>query len=165
MATNLAPMFSGGGQEMAVRPGTENLLGVVSFGLRVEKLVGEGSGDYLRVKKMREQLVASLNSVAGVGIHALEAENVGNTVSLYLSGCGGEDLLLQLENAGIVASGGSACNSGLREPSHVLLALGASDWAASNSVRLSLGPSNELRDIERMVSVIKAAKASHGAHK
>jgi cysteine desulfurase len=134
--SKLARHVAGGGQERARRPGTENMLGILSLGLRAQAVLnGEVRWDHARQVKV--DLLNQLQEVIpGFALHG--APDLPNTFNFHVEGVAGDDILLNLDLAGIAASSGSACSSGVGRPSHVLAAMGYSDWVARNSVRVSL---------------------------
>jgi len=78
---------------------------------------------------------------------------------IHLPGMEGETLLMQLDLAGFAVASGSACSSGKREPSHVLLAMGATQEEARGSLRISFGPGNTMEDVQALVEALAAAHA------
>lgn len=160
----LQGLLVGGGQERARRPGTENVPGILSFGLRARDLVaGDGAEWKHRVtvqKEMQQQLLAGLAGIAGAVVHGDPANGVANTVNFHVDGVAGDDLLLNLDLGGVAASSGSACSSGVGRPSHVLKAMGYSDWIALNSVRLSFGkPDDSAGDAAQIIQIIRQTVA------
>lgn len=154
--SKLQALMLGGGQERARRPGTENVPGIISFGLRAKDLLVAGPDSWSeRERPLQLALVEALARVPGAVIHGDPAAGVANTVNFHVERVPGDDLLLNLDLAGIAASSGSACSSGVGRPSHVLLAMGCSEWVALNSVRVSFGPGVSLADVERIVEVIR----------
>jgi cysteine desulfurase len=69
-----------------------------------------------------------------------------------------------MDLSGIQAGNGSACSTGVARPSHVMLALGYSEWVALNSVRISLSGSNTLQDVQAILEVIRQVCARLKAH-
>ncbi len=126
-----------GTQEKASRGGTENLTGIVSLGAAascVDPLAWES-----RVRPIRERLEQEVSKrISGVRINGAGAPRVANTLSLSFDGIDRSGLVPALDLAGFAVSSGSACSSGVDEPSHVLMALGHSRGLASASIRVSL---------------------------
>jgi cysteine desulfurase len=85
----------------------------------------------------RTQWLAALAEIPGTVVNGDTSDQLPNTVNFSVEGIPGEDILLNFDLAGIAASSGSACSSGVSRPSHVLTAMGRSEWAALNSVRVS----------------------------
>lgn len=153
----LARFAMGGGQERSRRPGTENLPGILSFGIRAHEIVStlEWLKFETELRSFLVQLISELKTIDGLVIHGDPERSVANTVNFHIEGVAGDDLLLNLDLAGIAASSGSACSSGAGRPSHVLLAMGYSEQVALNSVRLSFGARGSTGDLQRIVRVLK----------
>jgi cysteine desulfurase len=155
--TKIAPRFYGGHAERDLRPGTENVPGIVGLGKAAElarKLLTEDSA---RISSLRDRLEAALiERVPTVRRNGDSARRVPNTSNLEFPGAGGEALLIGLDLLGIECSTGAACSSGSTEPSHVLLASGLSYDEARSSLRFSLGRATTAREIEHAITVIPA---------
>jgi cysteine desulfurase len=147
----LAGLMAGGGQERARRPGTENMPGIVSFGLICDELKARG---IKAPRETQQALLTRLADIPGFALHGDPSKGLANTINFHVDGVGGDDLLLNLDLAGIQASSGSACSSGAARPSPVLLAMGYDEWVALNSVRLSWASDLPVADIDRVVKVI-----------
>ncbi|MDR3607676.1 MAG: cysteine desulfurase family protein [Oligoflexia bacterium] len=128
-----------GKQEKGRRGGTENLLGIVSMGAAAQDL--DPVAWTKRVSPLRDRLQSVIRQrpgLAGVQINGEEAPRVANTLSLSFEGVGGDGLVMALDLAGYSVSAGSACSSGVLEPSHVLLAMGRTKAQAVSAIRVSL---------------------------
>ena len=152
----LALLSAGGGQERGRRPGTENMPGIVSFGLKCEELHGQELAHAACMRRLRDAFIEALKRVPGAGLHGglTAAETLPNTVNFHVEGVPGEDILLNFDLSGIAASSGSACSSGVSRPSHVLMAMGLGEWVALNSVRVSFTAEGLDEDVVRMESVL-----------
>lgn len=140
--TKLETVYTGGAQERNRRPGTENLPGIVSFGKRCEELLTHNpwqASTLANYRRAQNILVNGLRQIKGCQIHGEPELGLWNTVNFHIDGMGGDALLMNLDLAGVDASSGSACSTGVGRPSPVLKAMGHSDWEAGNSVRLSFG--------------------------
>jgi cysteine desulfurase len=155
--TKIAPRFYGGHAERDLRPGTENVPGIVGLGKAAElarKLLTEDSA---RIRSLRDRLeTALIERIPTVRRNGDSARRVPNTSNLEFPGAGGEALLIGLDLFGIECSTGAACSSGSTEPSHVLLASGLSYDEARSSLRFSLGRATTAREIEHAITVIPA---------
>jgi cysteine desulfurase len=154
----LSLFMAGGGQERGRRPGTENIPGIISFGLRCAQVRGKESHLAASMAAAREALIKGLKTVPGVVIHWHGAEMLPNTVHFHVDGVPGDDLLLNMDLSGIQAGNGSACSTGVARPSHVVLALGYSEWVALNSVRISFSAKSTLQDVQAILDVIHQVK-------
>jgi cysteine desulfurase len=159
----LMPMLGGGGQEKGVRAGTENVPGIVGFGVAAELALDGLAQRNVSQHKLRKRLETGLTRYAEVTVFAQQAERLPNTVQLAVAGMDGETLLMQLDRAGIAVSSGSACSSGARDPSHVLLAMGVDPQLARGAIRVSLGRDSTEQDIDRLLAALDAQ--IHWMHK
>ena len=152
----LDALVVGGGQEQRLRSGTENMPGLVSFGLRAREILA--SPDWLQgCRKVRDHFVEQLKQIPGACIHGDLAHSLPNTVNFHIESLGGDVLMLQFDMNGVAVSSGSACSSGVGSPSPVLLGMGYSEWVALNSVRVSFGAGSTVDDSEHILAVIKQA--------
>jgi len=144
-------LVHGGGQELGIRSGTENVLGIAGFG-RAGELMSGWLSKRERVRALRDSLESALRGlVPDMKVNGHPTERLPNTLSAVLPGLRGESLVLSLDRYGVRVSSGSACKSGSPNPSHVLLAIGLSEEEAHCSLRISLGTGSTVDDIERTV--------------
>lgn len=155
------PSILGGAQEKNRRAGTENLPGIVSFGLVCASLEnGEWWDNVTKMDVRRRRLQDSLAQLPAVQLCSSLEGGVPNTVHFCIkSGLGrkvsqGEDLLVNLDLNGFYASSGSACSSGSNLPSQVLLALGLSIPEAKNAIRISLSSEITDAEVERLIAFL-----------
>jgi cysteine desulfurase len=163
--TKLAALIAGGGQERGRRAGTENLPGILSFGLCCEALRGHEAERAAVLLRLRNAWIDALARVVGVKVHGAAAEDregrasLPNTVNFHVDGVLGDDILLNFDLAGIHASSGSACASGTARPSSVLLAMGYDEHVALNSVRVSLWHGSKDDDLQLMARTLEETVA------
>ena len=98
-----------------------------------------------------EQLKIQIPEARIISEHA---SRVTNTSLIVLPGMDGETLLMQLDLAGFAVASGSACSSGKREPSHVLMSMGMNESMARSSIRISFGPENSIEDAKALVAAL-----------
>jgi cysteine desulfurase len=157
----LRPMFFGGLHERGRRPGTENVAGTVGLGkaaeLAREWLAGDGARELTALRERLEQGV--LAAVGEAGVNGGSAERVANTSNLWFDDVEAEALVIALDLKGLAISGGSACQSGATEPSHVLRAMGLSEARARGSVRFSLSRMNTADEVDTAVAMVPDAVA------
>jgi cysteine desulfurase len=140
-----------GTQELGNRGGTENMTGILSLGAAAGCL--DPKTWDARVRPVRERLESRiLERIQGVRINGKAAPRVANTMSLSFEGIGRQGLVPALDLAGFAVSAGSACSSGVSEPSHVLLAMGHDPALASGSIRVSLYDEISDEVLDRFVS-------------
>jgi cysteine desulfurase len=154
--TPLRPLLHGGHQEKGKRPGTENVPGIVGLGVACEiARCGLEDGSMKKIGSWREKLEAAvLALIPEVGVNGANAPRVGNTSNIYFDHIGGDALVLALDERGIAASRGAACNSGEAEPSSILMAMGLSGERSRSSLRFSIGKANTEEDIDTLISVL-----------
>ncbi|HMK67984.1 MAG TPA: cysteine desulfurase family protein [Stellaceae bacterium] len=141
----------GGGQERGYRAGTENVPGIVGFGVAAE-LAARELETYAGIAVLRDMAQERLRTLAPEArIFATEVERIGNTLCIGMPGVPASTQVMALDLAGVMVSAGAACSSGKVRPSRVLAAMGASPEAAGTAIRISLGRSTTSADIERLV--------------
>jgi cysteine desulfurase len=151
----LVPQLLGGPQEAGMRAGTPNLYGIVGFGAAARATMACMASEQERIAMLSRLLLQRLEGlVSGLRLNGPRDGRIQNTLNLTFPAVLGESLLIALDLEGIEISMGSACAAGAVEPSHVLLAMGRSAMEARSSVRLSLGWSTTLEDIERAAAII-----------
>lgn len=145
----LKELTPGGGQERGRRSGTENVPGIAGFSAAL------GIVDFEGCRAVRDLFEAELmQAIPHAEIVAQSVQRSPNTSLIILPGIDGETLLMQLDLAGFAVASGSACSSGKREPSHVLLAMGYSDHKARSSLRVSFGADNSGDDARALVAAL-----------
>ena len=161
----LRPMFFGGLHERGRRAGTENVAGIVGMGRAAELarawLAGDASDDgpgadsVEALARLRDRLEQGiLAEVDEAGVNGGRAARVANTSNLYFDHVEAEALVIALDLKGLAVSGGSACQSGATEPSHVLTAMGLSDARARASVRFSLSRFTTEDEVDAVVEMV-----------
>lgn len=155
----LAPLLHGGAQEKGRRGGTENVAAIVGFGAAAELAVQELEQRTVHTLALRERLEAGLEALPGVVVFGAGVERLSNTLQFAVGGYDGEALLMQLDRKGIAVSSGSACASGLGEPSHVLLAMGYERDTAKGAVRVSFGQANTSEEVDRLLALLRELQA------
>ena len=145
----LAPLIGGGAQEKRRRGGTENVAGLVGFGVAAELALAEIREESRRLLRQRARIESRLRELyPTVRFHGQGVSRLPNTVNFAIPGVPGEMLTIALDLAGISVSTGSACASGAVEPSHVLLDMGYEEDEARDALRVSLGWSTTPDDID-----------------
>jgi cysteine desulfurase len=157
----LQPLFFGGRHERGRRPGTENVAGIVGLGKAAELARQWLASDSQRsLATLRDRLEATLLAqIEDSGVNGDGAPRVVNTSNLYFDHVEAEALVIALDLKGLAVSGGSACQSGATEPSHVLTAMGLSEQRARASIRLSLSRLSTSEEIDCAIEMIPAAVA------
>lgn len=150
----ISPITWGGGQERGLRPGTENVAGIVGFGIAAELALKELETRALHMRALRNRLEQGLSEMAGVTLHAAESPRLPNTIQFSFEGWDGEALVMALDREGFQLSSGSACASGGNEPSPVLMAMGVPPDLARGAIRVSLGVENEAPEIDSFLKTL-----------
>jgi cysteine desulfurase len=159
---SLMPLLHGGGQERQVRSGTLDGPAVRGFAVATEVAVAGLAANAERLTALRDALVAGVrDQVPDVVLHGDPAPGgrLPGNVNLGFAGCEGDSLLYLLDAQGVECSTGSACQAGVPQPSHVLLAMGVPDAELRGSLRLSLGHSTTRADVDAALAVLPAAVA------
>lgn len=134
----LTPLLLGGPQEMHLRAGTENVLGILSFGFAAQELLEIQEQRVRRMGIERAKLLETISrEIPDARLTNHSSEHLPNTLSIRFPGVRADDLVVALDREGICVSSGAACASGKPEPSHVLLAYGISPEAARETIRIS----------------------------
>lgn len=150
----IRPQMLGGHQERSRRGGTENVPGIVAFGVAAELAAAHIDEENTRVKSMRDRLEEGLlQSIPESRINGDRANRLPNTCNLSFRYVQGEAILLTLDEDGICASTGSACTTGQVEPSHVLRAMNVPFTFLQGSIRFSLSRYNTESEIDRILDV------------
>jgi len=152
---HLSPLVFGGAQEKKIRPGTENMPGIIGLGKAVELAGQEMDSEMPRMTQLRDKLIKGiLERIPDVRLNGHPTLRVPTNVNVSFEYVEGESLLLSLDMKGIAASSGSACTSGSLDPSHVLLAMGICKEVAHGSVRMTLGRDNTGEQIDYVLDVL-----------
>jgi cysteine desulfurase len=153
-ACAVAPLTRGGGQEQGRRAGTENVPGIVGFG------VAAGLAAPDRTRALRDAWEARARAAAPEAVViAAETPRLPNTSCVALPGVSGELQVMALDLAGVGVSAGAACSSGKVRASRVLAAMGYGPEVAGCAIRVSLGWASGVEDIDRLVAAWTAMAA------
>ena len=149
---NINNVICGGHQENGIRPGTENVAGIVGMAEALEITTNNLDKNNKKEKALRDYLYNMLNSeIKGITINGDKERRINSNINISIDGVDSSELMLFLDMNGICASGGSACNSSQKELSHVLKAIGQENTA----LRITLSSENTIYDIEKIVYVMK----------
>ena len=150
LVRDLGTLSPTGGQERGYRPGTENLPGVLGHAAAVAEPV-----DLARLARLRARLDDAL-ARSGGEVVATDSARYPAIGSYRLAGVASATQLIRLDMAGFAVSAGSACASGSMKPSHVLAAMGWSEAASREVIRVSLGRDTTADDVEAFVAAWRA---------
>lgn len=149
-----------GGDQQRGRSGTQDAAGAVAFGVAAARAVAALPLD--DVAALRDRLVASvLASIEGAVLRGdtVPAGRLPGNAHFTFAGADGDALLYLLDASGIAVSTGSACQAGVAELSHVLLAMGVPEREARGALRITLGPETTEADVDAFLAAIPAAVA------
>jgi len=156
----LVPLAHGGGQERQVRSGTLDVPGIRALAVALEETVAVRDVEAKRVMALRDRLLEGALGL-GLGITVTGCWTAGDATRrlpgnahLLVPGCEGDSLLYLLDAAGVECSTGSACQAGVPQPSHVLLAMGHPESEARGALRLSLGHTSTDADVDAFLSAL-----------
>jgi cysteine desulfurase len=156
----LEPLLQGGGQELGLRSGTENVAACVGFAAALEIAQTMRHDEVHRMQQLQDLFVNELvKALPQAVVNGSLKKRLPNNVHLTLPGKDNERLLIQLEAGGVLAAAGSACSASNEEPSHVLRAIGLSDADAQSSLRFSMGRQTTEQQVKRAVQAL----ADHAA--
>uniref|UniRef100_UPI002FC9A6EA cysteine desulfurase family protein n=1 Tax=Bosea sp. (in: a-proteobacteria) TaxID=1871050 RepID=UPI002FC9A6EA len=151
----------GGGQERGWRAGTENVPGIVGFGVAAAEASAALVGEAVRLAGLRDALEAGLAELApATVVFGGKVARLPGTSAFGTPGIKAETALIVLDLAGVALSSGSACSSGKVKRSHVLAAMGVDPAMSAGALRASLGWTTSGADIERFLAAYAKAVAA-----
>ena len=150
----LRPMLAGGEQERGLRGGTPNVAGIVGFALALDKAQRTREQGLERVRALSALFERKVKEALRESVQIDGSNRLGNISHLTFVNAG-ESLLARLDLKGLCASGGAACSSHSRLPSHVMLAMGRSEEEAKRGVRFSFSPETTEDEVLQAVQIIK----------
>lgn len=159
------PLLHGGTQQRA-RSGTQNVAGAIGFAAALQRVLGERGvpdpAQIARLTALRNRVIAGVT--AAVPDAVLRGATPGpdrlpGNAHFTFPGCQGDSLVFLLDAAGVSVSVGSACQAGVAETSHVLLAMGIAEDVAAGALRFTLGSETTEADIDRLLAALPTAVA------
>ena len=147
---------NGGHQENNKRAGTENVAGIVGLGKAIEMANDNVIQNNKKILNLRNYCMEQIkNRIPYIRINGDLNSRLPGNINISFLYVNGKDLVKLLAKKGICASSGSACSSGLPQPSHVLLAMGLSEDIASSALRITLGKENTKEEIDYFVDELE----------
>ncbi|MEY4400617.1 MAG: hypothetical protein RL072_482 [Actinomycetota bacterium] len=154
----LEPLIMGGGQERDRRSGTTNVAGIVATAAALRATTTHRESEKQRVGGLKSRLVAGITSQLPDVLQTVPSGlSVDGIAHFCIADVESEAMLFLLDEGGVCASAASACASGAMEPSHVLRAMGVESRFSKGALRLSLGHTTTVADVERAIEVILAS--------
>jgi cysteine desulfurase len=159
----LVPLTHGGGQERQVRSGTLDVPAIRGFAVAMSHVAADREAEVERLVALRDKLIRGAQE-AGFGFQVTGDWEPGDGIRrlpgnahLLVPRCDGDSLLYLLDAAGIECSTGSACQAGMPQPSHVLLAMGVPEQQARGALRVTLGHTSTGADVDAFLAALPAA--------
>ena len=155
----LGRIITGGHQEFGIRAGTENVPAIVGLGKAVELMSRDRGEEAKRIESLRDYFWENLKrALPEIGLNGSLDNRLPNNLNICFPNKESVDLLINLDQAGVAVSAGSACSAKASKPSHVISALGMGEKRAKQSLRLTLGRPTSKEEIdtalERIIDII-----------
>jgi cysteine desulfurase len=148
-------IIHGGGQQFGIRPGTENVPGIIGLGVAARLAAEEQQSLAARLNELRDELERRLVAIVPDAlINGWRGARAPHITNVSIPGTDSEALLMHLDLAGIACSSGSACSTGTVEPSHVLTAMGIPRELGVAALRFSFGKDSTMEDVEAVAAVL-----------
>jgi cysteine desulfurase len=156
----VVPLIHGGNQQRG-RSGTQDAAGAVAFGIAATNAIENLNDKSRALEALRDHLIAGVRAAVP---HAIlrgdPADRLPGNAHFTFPGCEGDSLLFLLDVAGFSVSTGSACQAGVPEASHVLLAMGLSEADARGALRMTLGHDTTVEEIDAFVAALPSVVSS-----
>ncbi len=157
-------LVHGGGQQRGLRSGTQDVAGATAFSVALEAALHERERENQRLRTLADRLrTGILALVPGAEQLGHPSARLAGNVHVLFPDAVGETLLFLLDQAGISAATGAACQAGVAEPSHVVLALGRTASEARRVLRFTLGRTSTHGDVDAVLSALPHAYARAAA--
>lgn len=155
---NIQPLVQGGGHERGLRPGTENIPGIVGFAKAMSIAREQLEMDSMHMQRLRDSMINKIrSSIPHVRLNGHEKKRLPNNVNMSFRHVEGESLLMLLDMNGVAVSTGSACSSKSQKASHVLTAIDPGVDYIHGSLRFTLGRENTMEEIDIVVGLLEEA--------
>lgn len=152
----LRSFIHGGAQERGRRAGTENVPGIIGYGVAAERAAKSMAERTEKEILIRDHIISRiLAEIPYSRLNGDSKKRLPNNVNVCFRFIEGESMLILLDQNGIAASSGSACTSGSLDPSHVLLAIGLPHEIAHGSLRLTLSEETTMEEADFVVDKLK----------
>lgn len=148
----ISPVMLGGSQENGLRPGTQDVAGIVGFAEAVKITQAEGEKEDIRLAEWRDKIIKEVKSaLSEVLLNGHPKERLANNISFSIPRVKAEELVMVMDEAGFALSTRSACDAKNPTPPHVIKALGRSDEEAWGTVRITLGRFTTEDDVNNFI--------------
>lgn len=163
-AIALNPQMIGGGQQNHRRGGTEPVALIAGLAEALRLAETEREETVKRLTPLRDKMIAGIvETIPEAELTGHPTERLAGHSSFTMKGLNGDSILLDLNEVGIGASGGSACTTGQQEPSHVLLAMGTHPDRLVGQMRFVLGKHSTQAEVDQLIYHLKALVERHRA--
>lgn len=154
----MSPLLHGGAQQRGLRAGTQDVPGAAALAAALVEAETERETESARLSALRDRLIDGIRSaVPSARLLGDPVDRLPGNAHFLFPGAVGESLLFLLDVAGVAASTGSACQAGVAEPSHVVMAMGGSEQDARSVLRFTLGRTSTDADVEAVLGAIADA--------
>lgn len=147
----LEPLTYGGGQEMGIRSGTENVAGIIGLAAALDIAQSERKEAVVKARTLRDELQRALSTAQ---VNGNQKHRLPNILNVSWPGADGERLLMMLDELGVMVSTGSACAANKQTASHVLKALGLNEAAVNGSLRIAVGRPTTAKQVAKAAEII-----------
>lgn len=160
--SKLRPLIVGGGQELGLRSGTENVASAIGLAKALEIAQQKKAMEFERVLQLRQLFEDGLqDEVPEAIINGAKQHRAPHLLSVTFPKADNERLMMELDERGIQCAVGSACSASYEETSHVLLAIGLTDRQARSTLRFSLGRYTTKTDVQKTVKILGQLTSSN----
>jgi len=154
----LLPLIHGGGQQRGLRSGTMDAPAIASLAVALSDTAAHQHQEELRLIALRDKTIGGIRRIVPDAVLSGDPTNrLSHNVNFTFPGCQSDSLLFLLDAQGISVSTGSACQAGVAEPSHVLLAMGHDERGATSALRITLGHTTTEDDIDAFLAALPDA--------
>ena len=157
-AASLDAIIHGGGQQRELRSGTLDAPAAASFAAALDEMERERESEVARVRALTDYTWARILAAVPAAVPRGSREaRLEHNLNLTFPGCQSDSLLFLLDEQGVSVSTGSACQAGVAQPSHLLMAMGLSEVDASSALRITLGHTTTQADVDALVAALPRA--------
>jgi cysteine desulfurase len=154
----LEPLIHGGGQQRGLRSGTLDAPAISSMAIAALVTDKAFEQEHARLLSLRDATIAKIKTLVPDAVLSGDPQNrLDNNVNFTFPGCQSDSLLFLLDAMGVSVSTGSACQAGVAQPSHVLLAMGHDERGASSALRISLGHTTTQEELDEFLAALPEA--------
>jgi len=150
----IEPVMLGGSQENNLRPGTQDLVGIVGFAKAIELVKIRQTKEELQFLSWRDKIIKEVQkALPAVLLNGHSKERLANNINFSITDVKSEELVVAMDQAGFAISTRSACDAHNATPPHVIKALGRTDAEAWGAIRITLGRQTTEADVNRFIKI------------